>query len=105
MSGFITAVEQPRRPDLLPTQMVLEQNYPNPFNPSTAISFRLSAVSVVNLRVFDLLGREVATLVDGRMEAGTHSVTWKASPFSSGVYFYRLQSGNSVLTRKLVLVK
>jgi hypothetical protein len=89
------------------------QNYPNPFNPSTAISFQLSAVSAVSLKVFDLLGREVAVLVDETRQPGSYSVQWNALAMPSGIYFYRLQarplSGGQnaeyVETRKMVLVK
>jgi hypothetical protein len=104
-SGTVTSVQKGAHSHVLPREVALAQNYPNPFNPSTSVSFQLSAVSDVALRIFDLLGREVATLVDGRMEAGTHKVVWNASGFASGVYFYRLQNANSVLTRKLILLR
>ncbi len=83
----------------------LEQNYPNPFNPTTAISYQLSAVSNVTLKVYDILGREVATLVDGRENAGKYSVTFDGSRFASGVYFYRLDANGNVFTKKLILIK
>jgi hypothetical protein len=83
----------------------LFQNYPNPFNPSTTTSFSLPHAAVVSLKVYDVLGREVATLVDGREEAGEHSVKWNAEGFASGVFFYRLKAGDFVQTRKLVLVR
>jgi hypothetical protein len=93
--------------------MVLEQNYPNPFNPSTAIRFQLSAVSDVKLRVFDLLGREVATLVEGKMDAGAHTAVWNAVGFASGVYFCRLNTRpltegagvEAVETKAMMMVK
>ena len=88
-----------------PVNFELMQSYPNPFNPTTAISYMLVANSFVTLKLYDLLGREVATLVDGRMEAGLHTATWNASGFPSGVYFYRLQTGQFVQTRKSVLQK
>jgi hypothetical protein len=103
--GIVTSVQKDIHHQAIPSQMVLEQNYPNPFNPTTHFEFRIADFGFVSLKIFDLLGREVATLVDGRMEAGTHTVVWNALGFSSGVYFYRLQSGNSVLTRKLILLK
>jgi hypothetical protein len=90
---------------LLPDNFTLSQNYPNPFNPSTTISFSLPRRESVTLKVYDLLGREVATLVDGREEAGEHTVKWNADGFTSGVYFYRLSAGGGVQTRKLVLVR
>ena len=89
----------------IPLSFGLDQNYPNPFNPSTAISYQLSAASQVTLKVFDLLGREVATLVNGERQPGRYSVTWDASGLSSGVYLCRLQAGNLVQTRKMVLMK
>jgi hypothetical protein len=88
--GTVTSVQKEGHSHMLPREVALAQNYPNPFNPTTAISYQLIAISFVTLKVFDLLGREVATLVDGRMEAGTHTAVWNASGFASGVYFYRL---------------
>lgn len=89
----------------LPKTFALEQNYPNPFNPSTAIAYQLPAASNVSLKVFDMLGKEVATLVNGRQEAGAYTVNFNANQLSSGIYFYRLQAGNFVQTRKMMLVK
>ena len=83
----------------------LSQNYPNPFNPSTTISFRLPSKSFVSLKVFDIMGREVATIVSGEMPAGSYSQQWNASNMSSGIYFYRLQAGTYLETKKLILLK
>ncbi len=83
----------------------LFQNYPNPFNPSTAISYKLTASSLVTLKVYDILGRDVATLVNGRQTAGEHSVTFDAARLPSGVYFYRLRAGTSTVVRKMLLMK
>ncbi|HTP79745.1 MAG TPA: CHRD domain-containing protein [Bacteroidota bacterium] len=89
-----------------PRNFRLEQNYPNPFNPTTAISYQLSAVGNVSLRVFDLLGREVAELVHERQSPGTYTVTFDAEKISSGIYFYRLTTGaGQEATRKMVLLK
>ncbi len=89
----------------IPTQMTLEQNYPNPFNPSTVISYQLSAVSRVTLKIYDVLGREVATLVNQEQNPGSHVVTFNAGKLASGVYFYRLDTGTFKVTKKMVLVK
>jgi hypothetical protein len=98
---------------LVPKSFELFQNYPNPFNPKTAISYQLTAVSLVNLRVFDQLGREVATLVSAEQPAGFYQVSFDAGELPSGIYFYRLEArqatdgrvGIFVDTKKLVLVK
>ncbi len=89
----------------LPTQFVLYQNYPNPFNPTTAISYQLAANNFVTLKVFDVLGREVATLVNEQQPAGTHDVRWDTSGMPSGMYLYRITAGNFVSARKMVLTK
>jgi hypothetical protein len=89
----------------IPGIFVLDQNYPNPFNPSTTISFSLPEKSFVSLKVFDLLGREVATLVSGELPAGNQSVQWNAANMPGGIYFYRLQAGTYSATKKLVLLK
>ncbi|SMO66515.1 polysaccharide deacetylase family protein [Gracilimonas mengyeensis] len=83
----------------------LIQNYPNPFNPSTKISFHLPVNSEVSLRVFDTLGREVATLIDNRKGPGLHNVHFDASHLSSGLYIYQLNAGDFMETRKMMLVK
>ncbi len=83
----------------------LSQNYPNPFNPTTAIGYQLTAGGFVTLKVFNVLGREVATLVNQPMTSGNHQVTFDASSLGSGVYFYRLSSGSFSATRKLLLLK
>ena len=91
-----------------PARFELFQNYPNPFNPSTAISYQLLADSRVSLRIFDLLGREVVTLVDQDKLAGYHQETWNAASYSSGMYIYQLtytdQQGNRQFHRKTMLL-
>jgi len=96
---------------LLPDDLELHQNYPNPFNPTTVVRYGLTAVSDVKLAVYDLLGREVAVLVDDRKAPGIHEVTFdarrpggQATGLASGVYLYRLTAGNSTTTRKMLLV-
>ncbi|NWG28524.1 MAG: T9SS type A sorting domain-containing protein [Ignavibacteriaceae bacterium] len=88
-----------------PTEFILYQNYPNPFNPSTIISWQSPVGSHQVLKVFDVLGNEVATLVDEYKEAGNYEVYFNAASLSSGVYFYRLNAGDYVKTMKMVLLK
>jgi hypothetical protein len=89
----------------VPLQILLSQNYPNPFNPSTSIEFSLPASSYVRLAIFNALGNKIQSLVDGFYYSGRYLVTWDASAFPSGVYFYRLQTQKSVETKRLMLVK
>ena len=89
-----------------PQTMTLNENYPNPFNPSTIISFSLPATGVATLRVYNILGQRVATLVDGVVRGGVeHSVTFNASSLPSGIYYYRLESAQRSETKKMVLLK
>jgi hypothetical protein len=83
----------------------LEQNYPNPFNPVTVVSCRSAAVSWVKIGSYDILGREVAVLVNERRGPGSYEVRWDASGFPSGVYVCRMTAGSFVQTRKLALIK
>ena len=83
----------------------LNQNYPNPFNPETVIGYALPIRSDVKLTIYNLRGEEVALLIDGTMPAGNHQVSWDASGFASGIYFYRLQADDFVQTRKMLLLK
>jgi photosystem II stability/assembly factor-like uncharacterized protein len=102
--GSMTSVKKGAA--LIPTTSSLAQNYPNPFNPSTTIRFSLAQQGRVSLKIFDLLGRELVTLVNNQERiAGNYSETWNASSFASGVYFYRLQAGSFVQTKKLMLLK
>ena len=91
-------------------EFALEQNYPNPFNPSTKIAFRLAVDSKVSLKVFDVLGQEVATLVNTNLVAGAHNVNFNASSLNSGVYFYRIEASgidgtNFIDVKKMILTK
>ncbi len=88
-----------------PRTFELSQNYPNPFNPSTVISYQLPISSEVSLKVYDMLGRELQTLVNTRQDAGRYAVLFNATSLASGLYFYRLQAGTFVETRKMTLVK
>jgi hypothetical protein len=89
----------------LPSQFALGQNYPNPFNPSTMIRYELPVASVVKLEVFDILGRRVATLVNGQMPAGRHEVKLDAGNLSSGQYLVRIQAGRFAQVRSITLMK
>ena len=102
LDGMIVSNEEVSN---LPSDIQLNQNYPNPFNPTTNISFELPQSSLVQLKVYNLLGQEVATLVDGRMNSGNHSVNFDASQLSSGVYIYRLNAGSNSITKKMMLIK
>jgi hypothetical protein len=89
----------------IPQEFSLEANYPNPFNPSTTISFQLSAMSDVKLTIYDMSGKTVSTLINDTMPAGYHKTNWDASDLSSGIYFYRLQAGDFVDTKKMIFMK
>jgi hypothetical protein len=89
----------------LPSSYQLEQNHPNPFNPSTRITFALPKPVHVNLQVYDILGRAVATLADGLFQPGRHTVEWNAKGNPSGVYFYRLTTPEFSSTRKMLLLQ
>ena len=89
----------------LPREYKLGQNFPNPFNPSTNISFDLPSRTFVTLKIYDVLGREVSTIVSGELQAGSYTRQWNASAFASGVYFYRLQAGTYNDTKRLLLLK
>jgi hypothetical protein len=94
----------------IPTEFALRQNYPNPFNPVTEILYDLPADHLVELFVYDLLGREVIQLVNAPMTAGYHRVTWHAKdahgqPVSAGIYFYQMRAGSFVRTQKMILLK
>ncbi len=104
LQNFPTGVSAERKQDF-PTDFQMKQNYPNPFNPATHFEFRISNFEFVSLRVFDVLGREVAVLLSEEKSAGEYRVTWDASGFSSGVYLYRLQAGNFVETKRTMLLR
>lgn len=103
--GTVVSIDTPNRADL-PLETRLDGNYPNPFNPTTVIRYQLSVAGDTRLSVYDILGREVAVLVNQERAAGRYEVTFDASGLSSGVYLYRLQSGGHVVsTRRMTLVK
>jgi uncharacterized lipoprotein YddW (UPF0748 family) len=102
-SGVVTSSEGDYEPVV--QRLRLDQNYPNPFNPSTNITFQLPQNSDVSLIVYDMVGREVAVLVNRQMTAGIHNATFEASRYPSGVYFYRLETASGSLSRKMTLIK
>ena len=104
LSEMITGVKD--KQNNLPTSFSLQQNYPNPFNPTTTIKYSIPQQSFVSILVYDLLGREVADLVNEEKSAGNYSVQFNSSSrFSSGVYFYRMQAGSFTETKKLIMMK
>ncbi|MGB5848244.1 MAG: YCF48-related protein, partial [Ignavibacteriaceae bacterium] len=103
-NGGVTFVED-QEIDKIPTEYNLSNNFPNPFNPSTKIKYSVPQSSKVVIKVFDILGNEIETLVNEEKDVGTYEITWYAEQLSSGVYFYKLQAGNFVETKKMVLMK
>ena len=102
----IVAGTNPDNQDLnLPYEFSLSQNYPNPFNPTTTIKYSLPNSEFVTIKIYDLLGKEISTLVSEQFSKGNHQIIWNASEFSSGVYFYSIEAGDFKQTRKLVLMK
>jgi hypothetical protein len=91
--------------NILPQNFQLEQNYPNPFNPSTRIRYSIPEASFASIKVYDMLGKEVATLVNEEQSAGNYEVDFDATGLSSGIYFYKLQAGNFIETRKMTILK
>lgn len=91
--------------ETLPNYFRLDQNYPNPFNPSTNISFELPEAATVSLRIYNLLGQEVAVLANGKYSAGQHNVLFQSGNLSSGIYIYRLETGKQTATKKMILIK
>ncbi|NNG26225.1 MAG: T9SS type A sorting domain-containing protein [Ignavibacteriaceae bacterium] len=90
---------------VIPTEIVLKQNYPNPFNPSTKIEFSIQNFGFVSLKVYDILGNEITTLVNSVKPIGVYEVEWKANGLPSGTYFYQLKIEGYVETKKMVLMK
>ncbi len=101
INNAVTEVEE----NNLPLEFALKQNYPNPFNPTTAINYQLPENSKVELKIFDLLGKEVATLVNREQAAGNYTVNYDASNLPSGMYIYKIVAGNFVESRKMMLIK
>jgi hypothetical protein len=100
----LTEVQGPREGEM-PSRFILSQNYPNPFNPSTTINFALPKSGQVELKIYNTLGQEVASLINEEKSAGTYSAQWNAGNVASGVYFYQLKAGEYSDTKKLLLIK
>jgi hypothetical protein len=102
-SGVVTSTEGDYEP--IVKTLRLDQNYPNPFNPTTNITFQLPQTGDVSLKVYDMVGREIAVLINRQMSAGIHNANFEASRYPSGVYFYRLETNTGSLSRKMTLIK
>jgi photosystem II stability/assembly factor-like uncharacterized protein len=103
ISEMTTEVEN--QSNEIPSQFTLEQNYPNPFNPSTKIRYSVPQSSNVMIKVFDILGNEIETLFNGEKPVGTYEITWNAESLPSGIYFYKLQAGSFIETKKMIYIK
>ncbi len=91
--------------NVTPVDFGLSQNYPNPFNPSTNISFSIPKATNVKITIFNAIGKEIAVLVNGNYESGTHNITWNANNIASGMYFYKMEAGNFTSTKKMMLIR
>ena len=104
--GFSTVTSnEANNNNIVPVEYGLQQNYPNPFNPSTNIQFSIPEQQLVQLKVYNVIGQEVATLVNDVMNQGNYSVAFNADNFSSGVYFYKLETGKFSEVKKMILAK
>ncbi|MBP8976205.1 MAG: T9SS type A sorting domain-containing protein, partial [Bacteroidetes bacterium] len=103
--NYLVSVDNNSMTENAPKEYALHQNYPNPFNPVTKISYEIPVKSQVTLKVYDMLGREVARLYDGEREAGRYEAEFNGMRFASGVYFYKLEAGSYTAVKKLLLVK
>lgn len=104
LAGGTTAVDEDKK-ELLPTEFVLEQNFPNPFNPGTSIRFGIQGSGFVMLKIHDMVGREVAMLVNSNLRPGFYTVRWNAENVASGIYYYRLQTERGSIVRKMLVLK
>ena len=100
-----TNVGQTLNRKTVPASFELEQNYPNPFNPSTTIDYSIPKSGLVTIKIYDVLGKEVKTLVNNIKSAGNYSVEFNATKFASGIYYYRMQTNDFIETKKLILIK
>lgn len=106
MAGNINAIESSiSQLTELVNSFELSQNYPNPFNPTTNINFSIPNTSEVTLKIYNDLGQELITLVNGNLNSGSYKVDWNAAEYTSGIYYYKIQAGEFVQTRKMLLIK
>jgi hypothetical protein len=91
--------------ETIPDKLILRQNYPNPFNPTTTISYSISEPATISLKVYDILGKEVITLLNGYQTSGNYKIEFDASSLSSGLYFYKIKAGEFSAIKRLVLIK
>ncbi|MHB1687480.1 MAG: T9SS type A sorting domain-containing protein [Ignavibacteriaceae bacterium] len=103
LSEMITGIEDGK--NNIPATFSLFQNHPNPFNPSTVIKYDISKESFVTLKVYDILGREVVSLINEEKQSGKYQVTFNANNLSSGIYFYRIKAGEFIQTERLILLR
>ena len=94
----------------IPTKFYLYQNYPNPFNPDTKIKYDVPIIGKrnsfhVQVRIYDILGREISTLVNDYKQSGSYEIEWNASNYASGIYFYKIEAGDFITTKKMLLIK
>ncbi len=101
----VTTITRINDKGALPEKFALSQNYPNPFNPLTVINFDLPGESILALKVYNLLGQEVAVVINKRMPAGYHSLNFNAAHLTSGIYIYRLEAGGMIFIKKMILMK
>jgi hypothetical protein len=103
-NGGVTFIEEEKF-EVIPTNLTLSQNYPNPFNPSTSITYSIPEEAAITIKIYDITGTEIETLVNEEKRAGTYELTWNAENLPSGVYFYQLTAGSFVETKKMLLLK
>ena len=100
-----TSSIEPNQEYRLPKKYFLHQNYPNPFNPITTISFEIPEKTRVSLKIYNVIGKEIATLIDKEMFPGIYELPWDASKVASGIYFYQLSGENFIQTKKMILLR
>jgi lysophospholipase L1-like esterase len=105
ITSIVTSVTEEKKNSELPTKFGLKQNYPNPFNPTTKINYSVPVKSQVSVKIYDILGNEVESLVNDLKESGEYEITFDASKLSSGIYLYRISAGNFKATKRMILLK